>query len=512
MHPLARWRSSFLIAGLVLATLHQNSIAVAVVANLGTEPGNTEDAPARKGANYMRKEKPPPPAEVNLGQGAADAADADEDAEDAKSMEVSGKAAFKPFSETLLPAVSDSVLQQAGPPGPESAFAHANVALTERADAASDSWKKVAQASIIDSAGHPLVAHWHLENVANNANTFEKTAGNDEYDAEALTEHGNVMSIKVRAMQTDKAFRIGLTSNEFDHSDFEHGFFIGFYDRGRLYVPDWTVSGYTQENEFGLVIENGKMTLWKDDAKIHTFNGEVAGPMYAAIYIHDVGARAQVTEMAVTANLGVGGDQTIVLANQGPNGPNGDVGPPGPPGVPGPAGDPGPPATIEMMFAPAPQGPPGPYGEGGPPGPEGPKGPPGPQGTKGPIGPTGEINPYDANRWDEVILELDAAIKKAADMDKAERQKLNARMNQVNSHLGMVEVQLAEQEKLAKAAEEAEKKQAAAAAKAAAEQKAAEKGLQDVEDADAQVEQDAADVKNEMITVVETASGNDPTA
>lgn len=366
-------------------------------------------------------------------------------------------------------------------------------------------------ASVIDSAGHPLVAHWHLENIANNANTFEKISGNDQYDAEALTQHGNVMSIKVRAMQTDKAFRVGLTSNEFDHSDFEHGNFVGFYDRGRLYVPGWTISGYTQENEFGLVVENGQMTLWKDDAKIHTFPGEVKGAMYAAIYIHDVGAKAQVTEMAVTANLGVGGDQTVVLANQGPNGPAGSVGPPGPPGVPGPAGDPGPPATIEMMFAPAPQGPPGPLGEGGVPGPEGPKGPPGPQGTKGPIGPTGEINPNDAKRWDEVIQSLDAAIKKAADMDKAERQKLNARMNNVNSHLGAVEVQLAAQEKLAREAEAAEKKQQEAAMKAAAEQKAAEKGLTDVEAADEQVEADAADVKNEMITAVEIASGNNPT-
>jgi len=103
---------------------------------------------------------------------------------------------------------------------------------------------RTVEVSVNDESGHPLIAHWHLSNVENNANTFTKSSGAAEYDAEALTEHKNVMSLKVRPKQTDKAFRIGLTSNEFDHADFEHGFFLGFYDRGRLYVPDWTVSGY----------------------------------------------------------------------------------------------------------------------------------------------------------------------------------------------------------------------------------------------------------------------------
>jgi len=47
-----------------------------------------------------------------------------------------------------------------------------------------------------DVSGHPMVAHWHLQNLENNANTFEKTSGQAEYDAEALTEHKNVMSMK----------------------------------------------------------------------------------------------------------------------------------------------------------------------------------------------------------------------------------------------------------------------------------------------------------------------------
>jgi len=380
---------------------------------------------------------------------------------------------------------------------------------------------QIPQPSLIDSErpakgakskvkGHPLVAHWHLDNVANNANTFEKISGKDEYDAEALTSHGNVMSIKVRALQTDKAFRVGLTSNEFDHADFEHGTFIGFYDRGRLYVPGWTISGYTQKDEFGLVVDKGQMTLWKNDEKIHTFPGTISGAMYAALYIHDVGAKAQITEMAVTANLGLGGNQTIVLANQGQTGPNGDAGPPGPSGVAGPAGEPGPPATIEMLLAAAPNGPSGPSGESGPPGPEGPKGPPGPQGIKGPVGSTGEISQAASNRWDEVIKNLDTAIKKAADMDRQERQKLNARMNAVNKHLGLVELQLGEQEALAKKAADAEAAQQAAAAKAMSEQTAAGKALDNVEAEGKQVEADATAVRNEMITAVETSAGQNP--
>lgn len=367
--------------------------------------------------------------------------------------------------------------------------------------------QRTAVTSVQSSAGHPLIAHWHLNNVANDANTFVKISGNDEYDAEALTEHGNVMSIKVKPLQNDKAFRVGLTSNEFDHADFEHGVFIGFYDRGRLYVPDWTISSYTKDNEFGLKVEDGKVALYKDDAKIHTFPGAVSGPMYAGIFIHDVGAKAKITEMAITANLGVGGDQTIVLASQGKNGPAGEAGPPGPVGVMGPAGDPGPPATIEMMFSAAPNGPPGPAGEGGPPGPEGGKGPPGAQGVKGVVGLTGEIAPFDARNWETVIKELDGAIKRAADMDKSERQKLNARMNQVSTHLGMVEVTLAEQERLEKEALAAQRKQQEAAIKAAAEEAATKKALADVEAADEAVEADATEVRNEMINAVETSAG-----
>lgn len=290
-----RWRSPFHVTGFFLGQLAvvfplpSTTLAVSAANGAGAgshigaanfhdqlaviEPGSGEDISEgqslRQAANYMRKEqssvKHAAPAsegsvEIQRRKEAADK-DSDDDAEDAKSLEVGAHAAFKPFTQAKHSLEHEP--QQAGPPG-----LHAPAA-----------------GGLIDSASHPLVAHWHLDppgSVANNANTFEKISGNDEYDAEALTEHGNVMSIKVRALQTDKAFRIGLTSNEFDHADFEHGFFIGFYDRGRLYVPDWTISSYTPENEFGLVIESGQMTLWKDDEKLHTFPGTISGPMYAS--------------------------------------------------------------------------------------------------------------------------------------------------------------------------------------------------------------------------------------
>lgn len=365
----------------------------------------------------------------------------------------------------------------------------------------------LAQREKLDFSNHPLIAHWHLENCENNANTFTKTSGNAEYDAEALTEHKSVMSIKVRALQTDKAFRIGLTNNEFDHADFEHGFFLGFYDRGRLYVPDWTVSSYTAQDEFGLKIENSQMSLWKNDAKLHTFAGSVTGPMYAAVYIHDVGAKAQITEMAVTANLGGSGDQTVVLANQGPNGPIGETGPPGPPGVQGAHGEPGPPATLEMLIDPAPEGPAGPRGIGGPPGPDGERGPPGPAGGKGGVGATGEFSLAERTRWEEIVQELDDGIKRAAEMDRNERVKLNARMNAVNAHLSTVEVEVARQEAIEKAAEDAEKAQAAAAATAASEAKTTATSLSSVQASGKATVADATAVKNMMIAAIETTAG-----
>merc|ERR1719240_1649508 len=111
----------------------------------------------------------------------------------------------------------------------------------------------------------------------------------------------------------------------------------------------------------------------------------------------------------------------------------------------GEAGDPGPPASVEMMLAMGggpcggPPGPPGALGAPGAPGLEGPVGPPGAQGPKGPVGPTGEIPAFEEAHWNAVIKILDETIKSAADMDREERMKLNARMNMVGQHLGMVE-------------------------------------------------------------------------
>jgi len=360
---------------------------------------------------------------------------------------------------------------------------------------------------------HPLMARWHLSNTLNNANTFTKNAGNAEYDAEAVTTHENVMSITVRALQSDKAFRVGLTSNWEDGADFQHGYFIGFYDKARLYVPDMMVGSYATGDNFMLKVENQQMTLWKNDVKIHTWTGGGnVGPMYASVYIHDVGAQAQITEMSVTANIGGTGDQVIVLANQGPNGVAGEAGPPGPPGVVGRHGAPGAPATMEMLFQPAPDGPNGPPGPTGPPGDQGEIGPPGPQGMKGPVGSTGEFSEKDKEDWDKVVKSLDQEIKAAADMDSVQRLDLNKRMNAVREHLSAVEVEVASQEVIEKEAEElaAQQKWAADQTQLASAQAAA--NLQTVEAAGDQVEQAATDTKNQVIGEIETANAaSEPT-
>jgi len=370
-----------------------------------------------------------------------------------------------------------------------------------------------AKANVIDSEQadphHPLVAHWDLVNVHSDANVLEKTSGNSEYDGVARTQNGNVISMKVKPLQTDKAFRIGLSTTKEDNQDFGHGHFLSFQDQGRLEVKGWKTVNYTTSDEFGLVLANGKMSVYKNDAKVHTFPDDIAKTMWASVFMHDVGAKAKVTEMAVAADLGVGGSSsTVVLANTGPNGPPGDMGPPGPQGVVGPAGDPGPPATVEMLSAPAPPGPPGAPGPQGRSGENGRKGRTGPQGKPGPAGPTTDVNPNDIKLWEKTVHELDEAIKKANEVDRKQQQRLNKRINQVNAHLQKVDTQLLIQENLEeKAFVEAERQQQAVA-KATVEAKKEERSYFDIGRLQASVETAATKVRNQMIAAVESAAGD----
>lgn len=315
---------------------------------------------------------------------------------------------------------------------------------------------------------HPLIMEWREEdNIANDANTFTKLSGAAEYDGESCTRHNNVMSMKARALQTDKNIRMGLSQTQWETHEFTNGVFIGFYDDGRLYIPDFDVNSnsgvvtYTTEDEYGLVVENNFVHVYHGDSKIHTFSNFAVGTSgcYAAIFIKDVGARIQVTEMAISQNIG-GVDTTVVLANEGPAGPPGAEGPVGPPGAPGPQGAAGPAwqAPASGVYEPAPPGPPGPNGPPGPPGVEGPAGPEGPQGLIGEAGATGQIPQHEVTAWNAELQLLDEAIKRAADMDRQERLRLAARMTQVETHLGTVESKLllAEQAQLA-AQEKAEK-------------------------------------------------------
>lgn len=361
--------------------------------------------------------------------------------------------------------------------------------------------------ALLDNQGHPLVAQWHEDNTHIDANVITKVAGTAAYDAAAVTKHGNVMSIKVKAGQMDKSFKVGLSTNQMDTADIENGCWLGFYDKGRMYIGGVKTSTYTLNDEFGIAIKGGTCEFTKDGAHFGTSTKAMASAGYAMVFLYDVGTKCQITEMAVTANIG-GSDTTIVLAAQGPNGEAGPQGPPGPAGVQGPAGLPGAPATIEMfMNVGTPPGPPGEAGETGPPGPEGPQGPPGPAGPKGVIGPTGVIPDHQTLMWNNAIKELDGAIKTAAAMDRNERLKLDARMKAVSAHLDIVEDELTAQEKIAQeiaAKEEAERK------KVMEEAEKAKKEAEDIAKAKEEakvLEGEAQKTKNEAIKEIEETTG-----
>lgn len=371
-------------------------------------------------------------------------------------------------------------------------------------------------AELIDSKSHPLIMEWREEdNVANDANTFTKLKGSAEYDGESVTRHDNVMSMKARALQTDKNIRMGLSKTQWETHEFVNGVFIGFYDDARLYVPDFNSGSsedltYTTEEEYGLVIENNFVHLYKGDNKLHTFSNFAVGTSgcYAAIFIKDVGAKLQVTEMAISQNTG-GTDTTIVLANEGPRGPPGAEGPVGPPGAAGPAGVPGPKweEPANGIYLAAPPGPDGPAGPPGPPGAEGPEGPEGPQGPTGKIGGTGEISDHEKSAWNDVLQELDQSIKRAADMDKTERKELSGRMTQVETHLDTVESKLALAEQAQKAAEEKAEKEAAEAAAAARATQEEQDAASSAAAANKQNAADASEALTGAIEGVENAAG-----
>jgi len=362
-------------------------------------------------------------------------------------------------------------------------------------------------------AGHPLVASWHLMNIHNWGDTLEKIDGQPSYDAVAHTEYPTVMKIEVRPDQTDKQFKVGLTNHQMDSPDYEHGCYLGFFDDGRLFMSGSEAAAkedvamtYSTHDEFGISVENGHCEITRNGQHLTSFSRPMKAPATVLIFMRDLHAKCQITKMYVSYDFGQG-NTTIALANYGPIGKIGEPGLPGPPGVEGQAGPPGPPATYEMMFEAAPQGPLGPEGEHGPPGPEGPVGPPGPSGPRGPVGPTGAIPEHQSLMWEATIKELDDAIKKAADMDRSERMKLDARMRNVDRHLDEVSLNLQQQEEIARKAAEAEEAERKAALEAA--EKAAEeaKALANAKATDAILESDAQSTKNKAIEEIEDATG-----
>merc|ERR1719379_2477045 len=92
-------------------------------------------------------------------------------------------------------------------------------------------------------------------------------------------------------------------------------------------------------------------------------------------------------------------------------------------------------------------------------------------------------------------------------MDRSERLKLDARMKNVDRHLEEVELNLGQQEEIARKAAEAEEAERKATLEAA--EKAAEeaKALADAKANDAILESEATETKNEAIEDIEEATG-----
>lgn len=370
-----------------------------------------------------------------------------------------------------------------------------------------------------DASNHPLVAQWHLKDMQNNVNIFTKTTGSAGYNSEALTQHGNVMGLKVRPLQTNKSFRVGLTTDQFDHADFQHGFFLGFDDGGRVHIPDLTggsdknvstaeVSSYTDKDEFGLKIHDGKMVLHKNNALIHTFPGTATGPMWAAVYIKDVGAKVKISELAITTNLGHMLRSQDVTQVSGPPGHVGEQGSRGPPGVRGMYGVSGPSVTMEMLRNSAP--PKGELGAEGPPGTErganGTAGAAGPRGPPGPIGPPGDMDTELREQWDTVMAELDEKIKDAAEGSRQLRLHLNTRMNAVNDHLDLIEEHLDLSEQSVQSAFATAQKQEQLAQAASDEAQNVAQELLRVKADGEDVEKDAEILKNREVAEVAGAA------
>jgi len=423
------------------------------------------------------------------------------DAVELKSLEVGARASLKPYSKN---PIANSVLQDATAPKYNGRIVNIELLTTMKSSKEESSKEdEVHQA-------HPLIAEWRLIHCHHTGNTIVKDEdGEGGFDAEASTVHANVMKITVKADQTDKNFKVGLTNNQMDGGDYEHGCFLGFFDQGRLYVSgSESASGsenvilkYTKNDMFNISVENGNCEVTKNGQHLTSFSKPMTAPATVLMFFREKDAQVQVKKMWISHE-----GETIVLANAGPNGYDGEPGEPGPPGVQGPAGPPGPPATYQMMMEAAPQGPRGEPGVTGVMGVEGPQGPPGPPGPKGIIGITGVIPEHEQLLWEATIKELDDAIKSAADMDRSERFKLDARMKNVDKHLDEVQLNLEQQEEIARKAREAEEAERKATLEAA--QKAAEeaKALADAKATDAILEKEAEKTKNEAITDIEEAT------
>ena len=93
-------------------------------------------------------------------------------------------------------------------------------------------------------------------------------------------------------------------------------------------------------------------------------------------------------------------------------------------------------------------GPPGPPGR---PGPAGDMGRMGPQGDVGPMGfagKSGEFSEEQRKEFKEVVMELNKAVKKAAEMDMIENTVLTRRLQRLKDHFAHIQVNLTNSERI----------------------------------------------------------------
>lgn len=151
-------------------------------------------------------------------------------------------------------------------------------------------------------------AKWISANAQKTAlNLFVKTHGSTHsWDAYAYTKYANVYSVSVKIGQHNANIVFGLTSNADDDTYFAHGYHIKLLPDAlvQLGASDHApiqLSGaqgmYAQNDEFTLSIDGSVLSAFKGTDLIYAWEGVSQGAMHAKIWILQVGASVQITNL-----------------------------------------------------------------------------------------------------------------------------------------------------------------------------------------------------------------------